>query len=361
MTTHALRRERSVAELAVLRACILTKRVLSSVDEISKADQSPVTVADFAAQALIISALRAAFPNDSFVGEETADVLREDVALRERVYQLVQSVSVPGPDGDGQVLPGPASVEDMLDLIDLGGSGTGGPNGRFWVMDPVDGTRAFLRSEQYAVSIALIQDGREVLGVLGCPNLKLDAAGHVRESSCDTDGLGIMLSAARGQGTTMRTLGNSPVLPAPTPLARLSAPAKLEDLHIVDCVESKASRHDVVAQLAQRVGAKYPGTDVWSSLMRYAALVVGGGDVQIRVPARPRGEGAQPCVWDHAGAQLIFTELGGKVTDLDGRDIDFGAGRTVVRNYGMIIAKEGIHGEVLALVKELLQEEAAKQ
>ncbi|KAH7835102.1 hypothetical protein Vadar_022897 [Vaccinium darrowii] len=47
---------------------------------------------------------------------------------------------------------------------------TGGPVGRFWVLDPIDGTLGFVRGDQYAVALALIEDGEVVLGVLGCPN-----------------------------------------------------------------------------------------------------------------------------------------------------------------------------------------------
>ena len=47
---------------------------------------------------------------------------------------------------------------------------SGGPKGTHWVLDPVDGTLGFVRGNQYAVALALIVDGRVVLGVLGCPN-----------------------------------------------------------------------------------------------------------------------------------------------------------------------------------------------
>ena len=47
---------------------------------------------------------------------------------------------------------------------------TGGSSGRHWVLDPVDGTLGFVRGDQYAVALALIEEGKLVLGVLGCPN-----------------------------------------------------------------------------------------------------------------------------------------------------------------------------------------------
>lgn len=47
---------------------------------------------------------------------------------------------------------------------------SGGPTGRHWVLDPVDGTLGFVRGDQYAVALALIEDGKVIIGVLGCPN-----------------------------------------------------------------------------------------------------------------------------------------------------------------------------------------------
>ncbi|KAM5351696.1 hypothetical protein ACJ41O_004419 [Fusarium nematophilum] len=348
----AYARERQLAELAVLRASILTKRVLSSVSGISKADASPVTVADFAAQALLISALKEAFPGDTFVGEEDSATLREDDALRARVYELVSSARLQKPEDDA-MLATPSSVDEMLDLIDLGGRGQGGRAGRFWVMDPVDGTATFLRGEQYAVSLALVEDGQEVVGVLGCPNLKPAADGRVAETTVDRAGLGLMLTAVRGQGAAIRTMSFAG-LEAARPLEGLDQASSPSEARIVDCAGSKTSRHDLIAKLAGSFGAAYPNTDVWSSHIRYAALMVGGGDFQLRVPSNP---GVKMWIWDHAGAQLILTEAGGKVSDLDGKPMDFGAGRDLNQNRGLIAARGGIHAAVLERLGQLESED----
>ncbi|UPK95155.1 hypothetical protein LCI18_006090 [Fusarium solani-melongenae] len=346
-------RERHLAELAVLRASILTKRVQSAVCEISKDDNSPVTIADFAAQALLIGAIRAAFPNDAVLGEEDSAALRADKTLRNKVYELVVSAIDVVDSTRGCVLPKPASVQEMLDLIDLGGRGRGGDKGRVWIMDPIDGTAAFLKGQQYAVSLALIEDGQEVIGVLGCPNI---SAKMTRVSEEDVDQkLGIMLTAVRGRGATIRTMTQSGLEEA-SPLGLLK-PFSSKNLHIVDCTTSMSSRHDLVAKLADDFKTAFPNTEVWSSHIRYAALVVGGGDVQFWIPTPQL---SKMCVWDHAGSQLIFTELGGKVTDLDGRDVDFGAGRYLNRNRGLVVARGEIHTTVLRAMKKILAEEEQK-
>lgn len=348
-------RERHLAEQAVLRASILTKRVQSTVGEISKDDRSPVTIADFAAQALIIRALRDAFPNDGFLGEEDSAVLRANRTLSTKVYELVSSAK-DVLDFDSQCfLPKPESVDEMLDCIDLGGRGKGGDNGRFWIMDPIDGTAAFLKGQQYAVSLALIENGKEAVGVLGCPNIGPEMT-RVSEHSIDTDGAGIMLTAVRGQGSTIRTMTYNGLEEA-TRLSILE-PLTMNKLHLIDCPTDKACRHDVVSQLGHDFQALSPNTDILSLHIRYAALIVGGADAHFCVPVSPA---AKMHIWDHAGSNLIFTELGGKVTDLDGKPIDFGAGRDLNRNRGLVAARGAIHKTLLISMKKLLLLEGDEQ
>ncbi len=61
-----------------------------------------------------------------------------------------------------------ATPEEVCGLIDRG---SGEPPRTFWTLDPIDGTKGFLRREQYAVALALVRDGKVELGVLGCPEL----------------------------------------------------------------------------------------------------------------------------------------------------------------------------------------------
>lgn len=62
-----------------------------------------------------------------------------------------------------------------------------------WALDPIDGTKGFLRGGQYAVCLALLVDGQIQLGVMGCPNLPLDAS--------KPDGTkGAIFVAVKGQG-----------------------------------------------------------------------------------------------------------------------------------------------------------------
>ncbi|KAJ4861061.1 inositol monophosphatase family domain-containing protein [Trichoderma breve] len=341
------------AELTVLRAALLTRRVISAVTEISKHDATPVTMADFGAQALIMAALHELFPLDGYVGEEDAETLRKDEALAKTVFELVREI------GDEFA----KHEAEMLDLLDLAGRGTPGPKGRYWVMDPVDGTATFLKGQQYAISLALVEDGKEVLSVVCYPNLSLDD-GVVAETRVDTSGCGVMLSTIRGEGTDYRKLSTEYHLGPSRKLDRfLTTPTSLADLRLVDCLASKSSRLDIAEALAKQLGGlPFPGIDLWSSHVRYGALMLGEGEegkhIMIRVPVGARGDPSRAYVWDHAGSQLLYTEMGGKVTDLEGKDIDFGAGRTLAANWGLVAAPESVHGEILRLVRELIAKDS---
>ncbi|KAM0324765.1 hypothetical protein ACHAQA_007728 [Verticillium albo-atrum] len=243
----------------------------------------------------------------------------------------------------------PASVDEMLSWIDLGGNGKGGDKGRFWVMDPVDGTAAFLRGEQYAVALSLISNGREVVGVLGCPNISPDLNG-VSETEVDESGFGIMLSSVRGQGARLKTM--SPLGLSTALRLEPLEPYRWEKLSIVGSTACDVTRRDVVVELARRFDTKFPSIELWSSHIRYAALIVGSGSAHFWVPSGPD---SKMHIWDHAGTQLIFTELGGKITDLEGKSVDFGAGRDLNRNSGLVVAREEIHPSLLSTMGQILE------
>lgn len=101
---------------------------------------------------------------------------------------------------------------DVLDLIDLGGS-SGGREGVHWVLDPIDGTRGFAASRQYAVCLGQIRAGRLALGVLGCPNVPLassavdvNVGAPRRDAGQMRPGIGALFSATRGGGAVVRGL-----------------------------------------------------------------------------------------------------------------------------------------------------------
>ncbi|KIW03605.1 3'(2'),5'-bisphosphate nucleotidase [Verruconis gallopava] len=341
-------KELRLAELAVQRATLFTLKVLSSFskdDALDKPDNTPVTIGDLGAQALIISALHAAFPGDKFVAEESASFLREDAELAQKVWQMITEVALEDADSE-KLLAKPSSLEAMLDIIDLG-CGSGGQD-RIWVLDPIDGTKTFMKSQQYAVCLCLVVHGEQKVGVLGCPKLCLETS-KISETTVPRNGNGYLVSAVKGQGATLRPLSSAGLQPArPAPAIVHPAEKKPE---LVDCVASTSMNAEKHREIAEHLGIDWPGTEIWSTQMKYIALAVGGHDLWIRIPQKPSHRTA---VWDHAGGHLIYEEVGGKVTDIYGKKIDFGAGRRCENNFGNIAAAPALHSQVLAVVRKLI-------
>ncbi|VUC24752.1 unnamed protein product, partial [Clonostachys rosea] len=170
-SSSAYSQELYIAQLAVQRASILTKRVFheKAKGTVDKNDKSPVTIGDFGAQALIIAALRHNFPDDAIVAEEEAAQLRSDENLKSTIWELVRSTRLDDATSEQALGGAIKDADEMLDLIDRGNS-PGGNKGRIWAIDPIDGTKGFLRGGQYAVCLGLMVDGDVKVGVLGCPN-----------------------------------------------------------------------------------------------------------------------------------------------------------------------------------------------
>lgn len=343
-------KELQIACLAVQRAALLTKKLIAAVDKgsLDKSDDTPVTIADFGAQSLIIAAIHNAFPDDEIVGEEDSKTLRAQPDLLERTWDLVSSTRLEDEESE-RLLTAPSSRDEMLRLIDLGALGNCKPRGRTWVLDPVDGTATFMRGQQYAVCLGLVEDGKQKLGVTGCPNLNLES-GSVHENLADRAGHGVMIFAVDGQGAWLGQLGTGSLLPA-TRLEPKSQITEFHDIQFVDCKAATSSNYELHGELAERFGAPWPPrTDLWSAQLRYIAIAVGGCNVLIKIP---RKASYRSKVWDHVGGMLIATELGCQVSDLKGNPVDCSLGRTLEGCEGMIIAPKSIHGSLVKAVEQM--------
>ncbi|KAK2736898.1 hypothetical protein FQN57_000501 [Myotisia sp. PD_48] len=345
-------RELRVAELAVQRATLLTQKVSRSNAKgtLSKDDTSPVTIGDFGAQALIIQAIRKNFPDDAIVAEEEASSLRENKALSGQIWDLVKETRLTDNESD-QLIGGPMPSESfMLDTIDSGNS-AGGPKGRIWALDPIDGTKGYLRSEQYAVCLALIEDGDVKVGVIGCPNLPvLDSANltsSIGKSGSDDTETGVLFSAVLGSGATSRPLGDGPLNPSKAIFMR--PVPDISQACFCESVEAGHSAQGDNAQVAQRLGITSPSVRL-DSQAKYCSIARGAGDIYLRLPVRAD---YQEKIWDHAAGDLIVRESGGQVTDIHGKRLDFTQGRTLKENKGVVAAPSSIHPQVINAVKAM--------
>lgn len=233
----AFERELEVAkEVAKAAARIATEYQKQGVAAETKSDESPVTAADRAAEALIVKRLSEEFPDDGIIGEE--------------------------------------------------GANQESKNGRKWIIDPIDGTKDFVRGiPLWAILIGLEQDGEIVAGVSHSPgqNLLLWAS---KGYGAFSNGERIQISDKTDPSRAVLSFNgfNKPGL------TNFSAP-------LLDWV----SRFWAVRSLGGACDAML--------------LASGKADVWIEPNAAP---------WDLAPLKILIEEAGGKFASLDGKNTIYG-------------------------------------
>lgn len=351
VSTMSYRKELKVAELAVQRAALLTQRVFheKAKGTLSKDDKSPVTIGDFGAQALIIHAIRHNFPTDAIVGEEEASSLRENRGLADQIWELVNSTKLEDEASEEQLGGGIRSEIDMLRAIDEGQS-PGGGRGRIWALDPIDGTKGFVRGGQYAVCLALIEDGHVKVGALACPNLPVDDSAPLSADVGDEsgEGRGVLFSSVLGSGAMSRPLGRGAIEKG-IPIHMREVP-DISQATFCESVEAGHSSHGDQAEIAKKLGITEESVRM-DSQAKYGSIARGAGDLYLRLPVQAD---YVEKIWDHAAGELIVREAGGQVTDAVGRRLDFSKGRTLTENKGVVAAPKEIHEQVLNAVRSVL-------
>lgn len=320
MTSHYLA-EKEIAQEAVLQAIELTQQMeknLAPGDITNKVDLSPVTAADFSVQALINLRLLKAFPNDPIMGEESSSFLRtpEGESLKQTVCATLHPLFPT------------KTEEDILNAIDQG-NWPGGSKKRFWVLDPIDGTRGFIKKEQYAIALALIEGGKVVLGLLGCPHLSSK---------------GVLLTAIKGKGAYLLDLETGKE-------KRLYSKLSEELIYCEPPMDSKSHSHSKAYEIAKLLNSP-PKSLQLDGQCKYALVATGDATMYLRIPMLKK---RLEYIWDHAPGMLIVEEAGGKVTDMDGKRFDFSLGTTLSENRG-VLATNGIeHQKVVEATAQTLE------
>ena len=213
---------------------------------LAKADESPVTEADQLAEALLTPALQALLPGVPVVAEEAAAA--------------------------GEA---PAAAE-------LGS--------RFWLVDPLDGTREFVqRNGEFTVNVALVEQGRSVLGVVLAPALGQLYAGAV--------GLGAFAQTGADAGTRR-------------PISARRPPA--EGLTVL----ASRSHGDRAALQAYLAGRRVAQLRQAGSSLKLCLLAAGEADCYPRF--------GRTMEWDIAAGQAVLEAAGGRVLDLQGQPLRHG-------------------------------------
>jgi 3'(2'), 5'-bisphosphate nucleotidase len=229
----------TLADLAEAASAVILPYWRAGAEVITKADDSPVTLADREAEALILQRLAALYPAVSAVAEEACEA-------------------------DGR----PGEAADC-----------------FWLIDPLDGTKGFVRGgESFSVNIALVDQGRVVAGVVSAPATGLTWAGDA-------------------SGARRRRFGEAwqPIRVRDRPDQALA-------------LLSHSLKDDEADKLAARYGCgSWTGMD---SSLKFCLIAEGRFDVYPRTG--PTSE------WDTAAGQAVLEAAGGRVMDMDGGPLAYG-------------------------------------
>lgn len=287
-----------------------------------KGDRSPVTVADFAVQASVARSLMESFPADPLVAEEDSGLLSDRATLD----TVSEALRLQWPE---------AKPERVLEWIERGGAE---PSERFWTLDPVDGTKGFLRGEQFVVALALIEHGQVVLGVVGCPNLNVDAMPEL-------GGPGSLALAVHGQGAWIQPLNGGE-----RRKLRVSDTGDPRAARLLRSVEASHTNLDRMQQIQTRLEVSAEPVRM-DSQAKYVMLAAGKAELIFRLLS-PDQPDYRERIWDQAAGSLLVEEAGGRVTDLEGRPLDFSAGRLLDRNRGVLASNAHLHKMALQALRE---------
>jgi 3'(2'), 5'-bisphosphate nucleotidase len=304
--------------------CQKIRKDLVAGESILKSDRSPVTIADYGSQAIICKLIKEKFPHDTIIAEEDSKELRrpDHSKILEQITHYVNAF-VPT-----------SSSKEVCSWIDFSSISV---SDRFWALDPIDGTKGFLRGDQYAIALALIEKGVVTLGLLACPNLYVDIHQPFGERGC-------LFIALKGKGSLQ--MDSHGVSQRIISVSKVKNPS---EAIITESVEPDHADHLTHQRLAQKLNISKPSLRM-DSQVKYGILARGEVTLYLRVPS-PSEPGYKENIWDHAAGSIIAEEAGGRVTDVLGHPLDFSCGVKMVKNHGILVSNGFLHDVVLKALK----------
>jgi 3'(2'), 5'-bisphosphate nucleotidase len=229
-----------------------------------KGDDEPVTEADHAASELIVGRLKAAFPDDAILSEEIPD--------------------------SGERLGRP----------------------RVWMVDPIDGTRDFVRGEDgFVVMIGLAVDGRPAVGAVAHP-----VSGAVYSGAA---GAGAWRDGPGGERTALRT----------------STVSRPPDIRLVASKSHRSARIDAVKRALQITDEM----NIGSIGLKIGLVSEGVRDLYVYTGGRTK-------IWDTCGPEAILAAAGGRMTDAHGKPLVYDEA-DLHNRHGLVASNGPLHDFVI--------------
>jgi 3'(2'), 5'-bisphosphate nucleotidase len=236
-----------------------------------KGDDEPVTEADHAANALIVARLEAAFPEDVILSEEIPD------------------------------------------------SGERLGRSRVWMVDPIDGTRDFVRGDSgFVVMIGLAVDGRPAVGAVGHPVSGAVYAGAV--------GAGAWRQPADGARMALHT----------------STVARPPDIRLVASKSHRSARIDAVRRALEITDEM----NIGSIGLKIGLVSEAARDLYVYLGGRTK-------IWDTCGPEAILAAAGGRMTDVDGAPLIYDTADLYNRR-GIVASNGPLHDFVIEAIRPIV-------
>ena len=324
MDEHSIEVVTALQAITIASAlCEKVRTELAGRESILKSDRSPVTVADYGSQAIICKLIREKFPHDIIVAEEDSAELQKP-SHSKIMDQVTHHVN--------DFIRG--SSEDVSSWIDFSSHFI---TDRFWALDPIDGTKGFLRGDQYAIALALIEKGVVKLGFMACPNLYVDKDQPNGKRGC-------LFFAIRGKGSFQVNMdgGGRNTLS----VSRVENPSEAS---FTESVEPDHTDHLFHQRLARKLNITKPSLRM-DSQAKYGIVARGEATFYLRAPSSSEPD-YRENIWDHAAGSIIAEEAGGRVTDTWGQPLDFTCGIKLKKNHGIVVTNGILHDIVLEALK----------
>jgi 3'(2'), 5'-bisphosphate nucleotidase len=260
-------RELDVVLETIRRAGAEIMRRYESFERIEDAPADISTEADRASQELILDGLHREFPGDGMCAEEASDRFETEA----------------------------------------------GGDGRFWVVDPIDGTRGFARkNDEFSIMIALVDGGKAVVGA-------------VHEPAIDR-----VTYAVRGGGCHVRR----PFDAEPRACSVTTTDGVPRDLTM-----SRSRGDEGAGKLVAAFGAERT-LQTYSAGIKLAQVARGEADLYL-------GDYLTLHDWDVAAGHILVEEAGGRVTNVEGDEVVYDGSGKSLRGKGILATNGGVHASAL--------------
>lgn len=262
-----------------------------------------VTLADFGTQVIINKTLCSISPNQRIISEESSEEFLT-VTTYEQREQLAAKVS--------QILDEHITQEEFIGWLDYGLKNS---SNKVWVIDPIDGTLEFVKSNQYVIGIGELENSIPVFSFLSSYSPILNRAIHYYTH----EGKSYSYDSFKGVETKLQVSNRS--ISNARPYCNNSDLSKFYKINFVE-------------------------DDVFSTLNGYISIATGESDVLISM----NFANTSLKVWDHVGGVTLLQNAGGIISDIDGTTLDFSQGNILCNNKGALLSNGKFHEKLISKI-----------